>query len=40
MKRYDMVDAFIDGADQYLSELTKLREILLSTGLEEVTTGR
>lgn len=35
MKRYESVDAYIDGHPEYVAELTKLREILLSSGLEE-----
>ena len=35
MKRYKTVDAYIAGADDWHEELTKLREILQSTDLEE-----
>jgi uncharacterized protein YdeI (YjbR/CyaY-like superfamily) len=35
MKRYDSVDAFIDGAEQWQAELIQLRKIVNSTPLEE-----
>lgn len=35
MQRYKTVDAYIQGAEQWQEELIRLREILISTQLEE-----